>query len=122
MPLRGLSLSPFSQGGIPRQITLYSPGGRNPADGGPIPPSPIFVTWATMRSPKGDEVDRAAQISSECRHILRVPYQMGYEPDLTVKYENRTFQLNAIVPDDGDAHVYLDLYCTEIGQGAGSSS
>jgi SPP1 family predicted phage head-tail adaptor len=105
-----------------RQITLnYASAGRNPTDGGPLPPSPAVTSWASIRALKGDELDKADQIAQEADHIVRIPYQSPVTLDMTVKFEGRTFQIKYI-EDEDELHFFLDLYCAEIGQNAGSQT
>jgi SPP1 family predicted phage head-tail adaptor len=120
MPLRRLSSSPNSIGGMSRQITLnYASAGRNTTDGGPLPPSPATTSWASIRALKGDELDKADQIAQEADHIVRIPYQYPVNLSMTVGFEGRTFQIKYI-EDEDEMHFFLDLYCAEIGQNAGS--
>jgi SPP1 family predicted phage head-tail adaptor len=121
MPLKRLSSSPNSIGGMSRQVTLNAPGGRNAADGGPQPPSPVITTWANIRALKGDELDKASQIAQEAEHVIRIPYQLGVNEDMTVGFESRTFQIKYI-EDQDELHWFLDLYCAEIGQNAGGTA
>lgn len=120
MPLKRLSSSPYSIGGMSRQITLNAPGDRNTADGGPLPPSPAITTWASIRALKGAELDKAAHIAQEADHVVSIAYQLGVRLDMTVGFENRSFQIKYI-EDDDENHVFLDLYCAEIGQSPGGS-
>lgn len=120
MPLRRLSSSPNSIGGMSRLITLnYSSAGRNATDGGPLPPSPAITTWASIRALKGDELDKADQIAQEADHIVRIPYQSPVTLDMTVGFEGRTFEIKYI-EDPDELRFFLDLYCDEIGQNAGA--
>ena len=121
MPLRRLSSSPHSIGGRSRQITLYQPGGRNATDGGNLPPNPVFTVWGSIRTPKGEEWDRAQQIAQEVQHIIGISYQTGVTQDMLAGFENRMFQIRFILDED-EMHWSLDLYCSEIGQNAGSQT
>jgi SPP1 family predicted phage head-tail adaptor len=104
-----------------KAITFFTPSGRNPADGGNVPPGPAFPgpVWGSLRAAGGAELDKAQAIVQTCRHILGIPYQEGIEQDMTFVYGNRTFQIN-YVEDVDEMHTFLDIYCTEIGQNAGS--
>lgn len=120
MPLRRLSSTREAIGGMSRQITLYLPGSRA-ADGGIVPPSPFCTTWANIRSLRGAELDRADQIAQEVELTLRIPYQIGITGDMLVGFEGEMWQISYI-EDEDRRHVFLDLYCAEIGQNAGQSS
>jgi SPP1 family predicted phage head-tail adaptor len=123
MPLRRMiTTDPNSIGAINRQITVFAPGTRNVTDGGTLPPSPLFTSWASIRTLRGDELDRAQQIAQDVQHCLRIPYQWGVPVtgDMTVGFEKRTFQIRYIADPD-EMHTWLDLYCAEVGQNAGGS-
>lgn len=120
MPLKRLSSSRESIGGISRQITLYLPGSRA-QDGGTTPPSPYCTTWANILSLRGAELDRADQIAQEVELTLRIPYQIGITGNMLVSFEGEMWQINYI-EDQDRRHVFLDLYCAEIGQNAGQQS
>jgi SPP1 family predicted phage head-tail adaptor len=121
MPLRRLSSARHSIGGLSRQVVLMQPGGRNTADGSTFPPSPAITTWADIRSLRGEELDKAQQIAQETEHIVSIPYQIGVTLAMTVQFENRSFQIKYI-EDEDERHIFLDLYCAEIGQNAGSQT
>jgi SPP1 family predicted phage head-tail adaptor len=121
MPLKRLSSSPDSIGGMSRQITLNNPGLRNPADGGSGPPNPAITTWASIRALTGAELDKAAQVATEAKHMVRIPYQPGVNGNQTVGFEGRTFQIDYI-EDADEMHIFLDLWCNELGQNAGSQT
>jgi SPP1 family predicted phage head-tail adaptor len=119
--LKRLSSSAYSIGGMSRQVVLNRPGDRNPVDGGDLPSSPAINTWGSIRSIGGAELDKAAQIAQSSRHIVRIPYQLGVTEDMTVVFESREFQIEYI-EDPDEMHYFLDLYCAEIGQNAGSQT
>lgn len=122
MPLRRLSSARHTIGGMSRQITLMLPGGRNPADGSNYPASPAFEhVWADIRSLRGQELDRAQQIAQEVEHVISIAYQTGVTQAMLVSFENRTFLIKYI-EDEDERHIFLDLYCAEVGQNAGSQS
>jgi SPP1 family predicted phage head-tail adaptor len=120
MPLRRLSAARHSIGGFSRGITILAPGGRNPVDGSNYPPSPIFEkVYADIRSLRGQELDKAQQIAQEADHMVSIPYQTGITLAMLVEFESRIFQIKYI-EDEDERHVFLDLYCAEVGQNAGS--
>jgi SPP1 family predicted phage head-tail adaptor len=120
MPLRRLSSAPGAIGGMSRQVTLYyASAGRNTTDGGPLPPSPAFTTWASIRALQGEELDKAQLIAQEADHLVHIPYQFPVTLDMTVGFEGRTFEIKYI-EDQDELHFFLDLYSAEIGQNAGS--
>ena len=122
MPLPRLSSRRHSIGGLSRQITLYQPGGRNPADGSTYPPSPVFQNvWADIRALRGQELDKAQQIAQKVEHVISIAYQIGVNQAMLVGFENRSFLIEYI-EDEDERHIFLDLYCAEIGQNAGSQS
>ena len=120
MPLKRLSSARHTIGGMSRQITLYTPGDPA-ADGGNLPPSPFCVSWADIRSLRGEEMDRADQIAQAVELIVTIPYQTGILGSMLVGFEAEMWQIN-FIEDEDRRHVFLDLYCAEIGQNAGSSS
>jgi len=121
LPLKRLSSAPGSIGGMSRQITLNNPGLRNPADGGLAPPNPAITTWASIRGLKGAELDKAAQVATDAEHLVRIAYQPGVNANMTVGFEGRTFRIKYI-EDEDEMHFFLDLYCAEFGQNAGSQT
>jgi len=122
LPLRRLSSWSNSIGSMSRQITLnYASAGRNTADGGPLPPSPAVTSWASIRALKGEELDKADQIAQDADHIIRIPYQYPVDESMTVIFEGRTFQIKYI-EDQDEMHFFLDLYCAEVDQNAGSQT
>jgi SPP1 family predicted phage head-tail adaptor len=120
LPLKRLSFSRESIGGMSRQITLYLPGSRA-ADGGNTPPSPFFTTWANIQSLRGMELDRADQIAQQVDLTLRIPYQTGITLDMIVGFEDERWQITYI-EDQDRRHVFLDLYCAEMGQNPGQQA
>jgi SPP1 family predicted phage head-tail adaptor len=121
MPLRRLSSTHHSIGGMSRQIVLLAPGTRNPADGSTFPPSPQITTWAEIRTLRGEELDKAAQIAVEADHMVSIAYQIGITLGMLVAFENRIFLIKYI-EDEDERHVFLDFYCAEVGQNAGSQT
>lgn len=122
MPLRRLSSARHTIGGMSRQISLFLPGARNTADGSNFPASPIFkAVWADIRSLRGQELDRAQQIAQEVEHVISIAYQTGVTHNMLVEFENRSFQIHYI-EDEDERHIFLDLYCAEVGQNAGSQA
>jgi SPP1 family predicted phage head-tail adaptor len=121
MPLRRLSSAHHSIGGFSRQIVLMLPGARNTADGSTFPPSPAITSWAEIRSLRGQELDKAQQIAQEADHMVSIPYQTGITLAMLVEFESRIFQIKYI-EDEDERHVFLDLYCAEVGQNAGSQA
>ena len=103
-----------------RQITLIKPGPPG-LDGGTTPPSPVLTSWASIRALSGAELDKAQQIAQEVEHVITIPYQLSVTNDLQVAFEGRTFQIKYI-EDEDERHIFLDLYCAEVGQNAGQQS
>jgi SPP1 family predicted phage head-tail adaptor len=120
VPLKRLSSARHSIGGMSRQITFYTPGGRA-NDGGDLPPSPFRTSWADIRSLRGEELDRTDQIAQKVELVVTVPYQTGIELGMLVSFEEETWEINYI-EDEDRRHVFLDLYCAEVGQNAGQQS
>jgi SPP1 family predicted phage head-tail adaptor len=102
-----------------RQISLYRPGIRNVTDGSISPATFAFTSWAAIRALTGDEVDKAQQITQEVEHVITVPYQLGIAESWTVQFEDRMFQIKYL-EDEDEQHIFLDLFCEEIGQSAGT--
>ena len=121
MPLPRLISRRHSIGGMNRQITLCEPGGRNPVDGGNLPQSPVFTSWADIHAASGAELDKAQQIGQVVGHVISIPYQTGVELEMIVKFETRSFLIKYI-EDEEERHIFLDLYCAEVGQNAGSQN
>jgi SPP1 family predicted phage head-tail adaptor len=121
MPLRRLSSARHAIGGMSRQVILLGPGLRNPADGSMFPPSPMFTCWAEIHALRGEELDKAAQIAQEADHMISIPYQIGITLAMTVQFENRIFQIKYI-EDEDELHVFLNFFCAEVGQNAGSQT
>jgi SPP1 family predicted phage head-tail adaptor len=120
MPLKRLSSAHHSIGGMSRQVTLYLPGSRA-GDGGVLPPSVFCTSWADIRSLRGAELDRADQIAQAVELIVSIPYQIGILESMLVGFEAEMWQISYI-EDEDRRHVFLDLYCAEVGQNAGQSS
>ena len=121
MPLKRLSSARHSIGGMSRQVTLYLPGSRA-LDGGNVPPSPAFPPlWAEIRSLRGQELDRVDQIAQAVDLVVTIAYQTGITGDMLVGFEQEMWQISYI-EDEDRRHVFLDLYCAEIGQNAGQAS
>lgn len=119
MPLKRLSSTRESIGGMSRQITLYLPGSRA-ADGGNVPPSPYCTTWANIRSLRGEEFDKADQIAQAVELTVRIPYQIGITGNMLVGFEQELWEIKYI-EDEDRRHIFLDIFCSEIGQNAGQS-
>jgi SPP1 family predicted phage head-tail adaptor len=120
MPLRRLSSSRESVGGMSRQITLYTPGSRA-EDGGNVPPTPFCTSWASIRSLRGEELDRADLIAEAVELTVRIPYQIGIASNMLVGFELEMWKITHI-EDQDRMHIFLDLFCAEIGQNAGQQS
>jgi SPP1 family predicted phage head-tail adaptor len=120
MPLPRLSDRRRTIGGLTRQVTLYTPGGSN-SDGGNSPPSAFCTSWADIRTLRGEELDKAAQIAQVVELIVTIPYQTGVELNMLVGFEEEMWQIHHI-QDEDRRHIFLDLYCGEVGQNAGSAS
>lgn len=121
MPLKRLSSARHTIGGMSRQVTLFTPGGRNPVDGGDLPPSPFCTSWADIRSLRGEELDRTDQIAQKVELVVTIPYQIGIEENMLVGFEQETWQISYI-EDEDRRHIFLDLYCAEVGQNAGQQT
>lgn len=123
MPLRSLSgYEPI--GAMDRSVELLAVGAAA-ADGGPGIPGVVIATWASIRGLQGAEIDRAAQITQKCSHVVVIPWQPNVQESMQVGYldrgQRRIFQINYI--EDPDEHRFvLKLFCMEIGQNAGGSS
>lgn len=120
MPLHRLSSAQHSIGGMSRQVTLYLPGARN-SDGTAQPPSPSLVIWADVRALRGDERDRPQVIAQEVEHVISTTYQTGIDENMLAGYENRMFEIK-FIEDQDERHVFLDLFCAEVGQNAGQTA
>ena len=117
MPLKRLSSARHTIGGMSRQVTLYLPGSRA-ADGGNTPPSVFCTSCADIRSLRGQELDKADQIAQVVELIVTIPYQSGILDSMLVGFEAEMWQISYI-EDEDRRHVFLDLYCAEVGQNAG---
>src|ERR1017187_4434359 len=120
MPLPRLS-NHESIGGMHYWVQLFAPGDRNPVDGSTLPPSPAYAGWADIWAAQGAEFDKAQQIAQTCRHVVKIPYHIGVTENMTVVFERRTFQID-YVDDRDERKFFLYLYCSEIGQNAGSQT
>jgi SPP1 family predicted phage head-tail adaptor len=120
MPLKRLSSARHSIGGMSRQVTLYLPG-RRAADGGNTPPSMVCTSWAEISSLRGAELDRADQIVQTVELVVSIPYQIGITENMLVGFEKEMWQIS-FIEDEDRRHVFLDLYCSEIGQNAGQQT
>ena len=118
MPLRRLSYVKHALGAMNKVITLYAPKNR-PADGGMAPPDVWGTRWGDVRALGGRELEKAQQIAQEIDHTVTIMYETGISQSFQVGFENRMFQIKYIEEED-ERHVFLDLYCAEIGQNAGS--
>jgi SPP1 family predicted phage head-tail adaptor len=103
------------------QVQLYSQGQRNPTDGSTMPPSFAVTTWADVRALRGVELDKAQQIAQEVEHLITIPYQPGVTENMRIDFDGRTFEIRYI-EDQDERKFFLDLYCAEIGQNAGSAT
>jgi SPP1 family predicted phage head-tail adaptor len=132
MPLPRLSSRPPAPGvGTPpgafnRQVTFYSPGGRN-GDGTQQPPSQAFVCWAVIRALQGEELDKAQQITQRVTHTVTIHYRVEVTESMTIGFwefgTERIFQIATIEnPDEmQSASAELRVMCFEIGQNAGGA-
>jgi SPP1 family predicted phage head-tail adaptor len=120
MPLKRLSSARHTIGGMSRQVTLYLPGSRA-SDGGNTPPSVFCTSWADIHSLRGEELDRADQIAQTVELIVTIPYQSGILDSMLVGFEAEMWQISYI-EDEDRRHVFLDLFCAEVGQNAGQQS
>jgi len=77
--------------------------------------------WADIRALRGQELDKAQQIAQKVEHVISIAYQIGVNQAMLVGFENRSFLIEYI-EDEDERHIFLDLYCAEIGQNAGSQS
>lgn len=122
MPLRRLNpLAP--SGKMNRRITFYSPGVRDSAAGTTGSPQAKFNTWASFEALIGAELDKAQQIAQKSSHLVKIPYQLDVDENMTIQYldggDPRTFQIEHI--EDADEQRWqLKIYCFEVGQSAGS--
>jgi SPP1 family predicted phage head-tail adaptor len=120
MPLKRLSSARHSIGGMSRQVTLYLPGSRA-SDGGNAPPSAFCQSPADIRSLHGEELDRVDQIAQVVELIVTIPYQDGILDSMLVGFETEMWQIK-FIEDEDRRHIFLDLYCAEVGQNAGQGS
>jgi SPP1 family predicted phage head-tail adaptor len=105
------------------RVTLYTPGGRDPASGKTLTPTVWGggERWCAMRALQGAELNKAQQISQTVTQVLVLSFEHGIAENMTVKTsDGRTFQIRYI-EDPDSREVDLWLYCEETGQNAGQS-
>lgn len=87
-------------------------------DGFPIPEEDapyedVVSVWAMAKTVSGREYHQAAATQNErtTRWIIR--YRKGLSEDMRILYDNRVFEIEAILPDD-EARETLTVVCKEV--------
>lgn len=72
----------------------------------------IFATrWARLRAANGTELLAAAQTGARVSHVVEMRHLDGVSPTMTLEYDGRTFDVNAVLPDGKNRE--MTLHCTE---------
>lgn len=78
-----------------------------------IPYVDVVSVWAMAKTVSGREYHQAAATQNEraTRWIIR--YRKGLSEDMRILYDNRVFEIEAILPDD-EARETLTVVCKEV--------
>ena len=72
--------------------------------------SDVATVWADIRYVSGLEAVKSDAPVSVSRASIRIRWRSGVTAAMRVLYGSRVFDINAVLPDDGDA-TYLELAC-----------
>lgn len=72
----------------------------------------VAKLWARVTTLKTQRSMVAGGVNVELTHLVRIRHRAGVEPDMRLRYGARIFIVH-VVDDVDEAHVCLDLYCSE---------
>lgn len=103
----------ISAGELKRRVTLQSRGStKTPAGGQVTTWTDVATVFARIESRPGSEPLEGGAIRGVLSHVVRIRYRPGVAPAMRLLYGARTLNIASVV-DVEEAHVALDLYCSE---------
>jgi len=73
----------------------------------------VATVWSSVEPLKGRELYAAQQVKAELSHRVRIRYMSGIKPEMRIAFDNRTFEIEAII-DPEERHESLELLCSEV--------
>lgn len=73
----------------------------------------VATVWASVEPLNGRELYAAQQVKTELSHRVRIRYMSGIKPEMRIAFDNRTFEIEAII-DPEERHESLELLCSEV--------
>jgi len=73
----------------------------------------VATVWASVEPLNGRELYAAQQVKAELTHRIRIRYMSGIKPEMRIAFDNRTFEIEAII-DPEERHESLELLCSEV--------
>lgn len=73
----------------------------------------MAAVWSSVEPLKGRELYAAQQVKTELSHRVRIRYMSGIKPEMRIAFDNRTFEIEAII-DPEERHESLELLCSEV--------
>ncbi len=73
----------------------------------------MATVWSSVEPLKGRELYAAQQVKTELSHRVRIRYMSGIKPEMRIAFDNRTFEIEAII-DPEERHESLELLCSEV--------
>lgn len=73
----------------------------------------VATVWASVEPLNGRELYAAQQVKAELSHRVRIRYMSGIKPEMRIAFDNRTFEIEAII-DPEERHESLELLCSEV--------
>jgi SPP1 family predicted phage head-tail adaptor len=108
----------LNAGNLRHRITLNSPGAPD-SYGQPGTPTTFASIWASVTAMTGSEVFKAQQYSSKATHLVKIRYLAGIQPNMTILWDNRSFQIE-FWQDPDERKFELHIFCVERNTGPGS--
>lgn len=72
----------------------------------------VSKVWARITTLRTARTIVAQGVNVELTHAVRIRHRAGVTPDMRIRYGARTFIVH-VVDDVDEAHVCLDLFCSE---------
>lgn len=100
-------------GELKRRVTLQERlTTKTPAGGQVTTWSDVATVFAKIDPRPGSEPLEAGAIRGVLSHVVRIRYRPGVTPAMRLLYGTRVLNIASVV-DVEEAHVVLDLYCSE---------
>lgn len=71
------------------------------------------AVWANVAPQSGREYFAAQQAQSEVSARITIRYRDDVDPTMRVLHRNKTYNIHAVMPDDGSGLDHLTLMCSE---------